>query len=73
LVLFSSWIPNHGNEIIREKNCRHVVNKDGGQDRFNILKSTCMIDSIGFKSDEFSNEFVVYELISFVFIFVREN
>jgi hypothetical protein len=32
-----------------------------------------MIDSIGFKSDEFSNEFVVYELISFVFIFVREN
>lgn len=61
----SNHSSNLVNEIFREKHSRHIVNRDGGKNRFNVGKPTSMIQLVGFDSGELRTEFVNDEIISF--------
>jgi hypothetical protein len=53
-----------------EKSCRHIVNRDGGKHKGDILLSTSMVQFISLKRPKFSHELSIDEVMSFVAIFV---
>ena len=57
----------------REEDCGHVVNRDGGKNRFDVSEPTSVIEFVGFDSRQLGSEFVDDKLISFISIIVVEN
>jgi hypothetical protein len=50
-----------------------VIYKDGRENKFDILQPPCMIKVVSFESTEFGNKFVMDEVVSLIFVFMREN
>jgi hypothetical protein len=61
------------NEGLGEKDSAHVVDRDGGKDRFNVNKSAGMIQFVGLDGGKLCPKFVEDKLVGFVVIPVIEN
>jgi hypothetical protein len=64
---------NFLNKSFRKKNRGHVVNRNGGKDRFDVGDPASMIKLIGFDSSELGSKLVNDESISLIPIFVVED
>ena len=64
---------NFFNESFGKKNSRHVINRNGSKHRFDILQPISMVKFISLESTKFSKEFVMNEVVSFVFVSMTED